>query len=428
MSESLLIEILDSLRARTDVVAAWLAGSRGRRTNDAFSDIDIWVAIDEDSMPAIVADPLSFVHEVTPTIMHVIAPEIAPPGGAFVGSWVAVGDAFCQVDWYLTPCSGATRAPETLMVLGEVPVAELAAPAPLSNDQRREKVIDNLVLALQMINNMVKHARRNSTWRALEHARHADSFLVIASHMHMTSSAPGFVARSQTLLPELARPDERGLQQIATHLTDRVERLTVYADVAALFAAPIAAMRATIMKWGGMSEAALATASGLKLLPEAEYYASLPRRRVAAGQLLTNPAGEILLVETTYKPEWEIPGGICDAGESPRMAARREAREEIGIDREPGDLLVIDHVAHPAPKGDMLIFVYDGGVISDPDEIIVDHVEIAAVHFVSPDQLAVPTKPAMTRRLLAAVQARGLARPIEIGSDLPGMQQTSASL
>jgi ADP-ribose pyrophosphatase YjhB (NUDIX family) len=134
--------------------------------------------------------------------------------------------------------------------------------------------------------------------------------------------------------------------------------------------------------------------------------------------LFTNAVGDILLLETTYKVGWEIPGGHADAGESPRTAAKREAREELGLEIEPGPLLVLQHEAAPSPRGDMLAFVFEGGVVTDPSTLRPDNVEIAAVHFVPLPQVHQHTSATMHARLQAAMRARQQGHPIEIGSDL----------
>jgi 8-oxo-dGTP pyrophosphatase MutT (NUDIX family) len=62
-----------------------------------------------------------------------------------------------------------------------------------------------------------------------------------------------------------------------------------------------------------------------------EVWAALPRKRLGAGVVLLDGAGRVLLVEPTYKPGWETPGGMVEANESPRAAAARECQEEIGV-------------------------------------------------------------------------------------------------
>ncbi|MGZ4752474.1 MAG: NUDIX domain-containing protein [Oryzihumus sp.] len=64
--------------------------------------------------------------------------------------------------------------------------------------------------------------------------------------------------------------------------------------------------------------------------------------RVGAGALITNPSHEVLLVKPTDKDAWEISGGLVEAGESPRAAATRELREELGLDVTVGRLLAVD--------------------------------------------------------------------------------------
>lgn len=50
-----------------------------------------------------------------------------------------------------------------------------------------------------------------------------------------------------------------------------------------------------------------------------------PRHLVAAAACVLNPAGEVLLVRTTYRADtWEMPGGQVEVGEPPDLAAARE--------------------------------------------------------------------------------------------------------
>jgi 8-oxo-dGTP diphosphatase len=85
--------------------------------------------------------------------------------------------------------------------------------------------------------------------------------------------------------------------------------------------------------------------------------------RVAAGVLFNDGLGGILLVRPTYKPFWDLPGGYVEVGESPRQAAVREVKEELGIDVDANALLSVDWAPHK-DEGDKLLFIFDGGTLS----------------------------------------------------------------
>ncbi len=49
--------------------------------------------------------------------------------------------------------------------------------------------------------------------------------------------------------------------------------------------------------------------------------------------IITNLSGDVLLLKHSYGPaEWSLPGGGLGRGEDPMAAARREVREELGIE------------------------------------------------------------------------------------------------
>jgi 8-oxo-dGTP pyrophosphatase MutT (NUDIX family) len=92
-----------------------------------------------------------------------------------------------------------------------------------------------------------------------------------------------------------------------------------------------------------------------------DYTAGLPSKRMGAGVLFRNAAGDVLLVEPTYTDHWEIPGGTVEADESPRAAAVREVVEELGLATSPGRLLVVDWVPPRAGRTEGLMLIFDGG-------------------------------------------------------------------
>jgi len=51
------------------------------------------------------------------------------------------------------------------------------------------------------------------------------------------------------------------------------------------------------------------------------------------------------------KGQWSIPGGVVELGETLRQAAAREAKEETGLEVEPGEVLeVVDRIIRDAER------------------------------------------------------------------------------
>lgn len=134
---------------------------------------------------------------------------------------------------------------------------------------------------------------------------------------------------------------------------------------------------------------------------------SLPTKRVAAGALIRDANGSVLLVKPTYKEGWEIPGGVVEQGESPKEAAGRECLEELGREVEIGDLLCVHYSDRGRLPGDAVVFVFDGGLSSArPDDLVLPADELSAAAFVPPAELGGHLPPIMVSRLHASLTAR----------------------
>jgi 8-oxo-dGTP diphosphatase len=57
-----------------------------------------------------------------------------------------------------------------------------------------------------------------------------------------------------------------------------------------------------------------------------------PSYSVGAMCLVEREDGDVLLVRQSYRDGWAAPGGLLQRGEEPDAGARREAREEVGVD------------------------------------------------------------------------------------------------
>lgn len=150
------------------------------------------------------------------------------------------------------------------------------------------------------------------------------------------------------------------------------------------------------------------------------YLAGLPKKRTAAGALFTDGRGRILLVEPTYKPYWQLPGGVVNADESPLAATTRSVRRELGLTVVPGRLLAVDWVRPSPGRVEGLLFIYDGPTLSSEqiESIVLPAPELRAWKWCADDELAQRLPSHMLRRTRAALQARsdGATRYLEDGS------------
>lgn len=146
---------------------------------------------------------------------------------------------------------------------------------------------------------------------------------------------------------------------------------------------------------------------GWGVLDRLKFLATLPRKRVAAGALIRDEQGRICIVEPTYKPQWQFPGGTVEANESPATGCRREVLEELGLEVQIGRLLGIGWVLEDKDPDGALIMVYDGGVLT-PDRIaaiVLPSDELSAYRFVPSAEVGRWVSQLNARRAVAALRA-----------------------
>jgi 8-oxo-dGTP diphosphatase len=149
------------------------------------------------------------------------------------------------------------------------------------------------------------------------------------------------------------------------------------------------------------------------------WFTSLPGVVVAAGGLITDPGGKVLLVKPNYRDLWSLPGGICEHGEPPHVGCERELAEELGLDIPAGRLLVTDwSQPYGAKARPIMHFVFDGGQLNDGSGIVVQEAELDGFEFVAGADLPRYLPAYGLARVRGAVRARESARSIFLPHDV----------
>jgi RimJ/RimL family protein N-acetyltransferase/8-oxo-dGTP pyrophosphatase MutT (NUDIX family) len=137
----------------------------------------------------------------------------------------------------------------------------------------------------------------------------------------------------------------------------------------------------------------------------------LPRKRAIGQVLIRDTEQRVLLCQLTYKRDWDLPGGVVEVGESPRLAAFREVEEELGLSLPVGDLLLTDWLPPWGGWDDAVCLVFDGGIHESSlvDRIVKQAREIRDARFCTLDEIDERAADFTARRIRAALANRPLA-------------------
>ncbi|WP_055697194.1 NUDIX hydrolase [Streptomyces silaceus] len=143
---------------------------------------------------------------------------------------------------------------------------------------------------------------------------------------------------------------------------------------------------------------------------------------LAAGVLLFDEQDRVLLVDPTYKPGWEFPGGVVEPGEAPARAGVREVAEETGIQLTGTPRLLVADWEPPIPPGyGGMRLLFDGGRLDGGEvRMLLPGPELRAWRFVTEEEAAGLLPAVRYARLRWALRARERGTTLYLEAGAPG--------
>jgi hypothetical protein len=98
------------------VAAVWLVGSLAQAAGDAWSDVDLALAVSDEDLDGLVERRRCEFARFGELLVAIDAPN-APAGGGYLGAAYALGELPLWVDWYLWPRSTARRPSDARVLI-----------------------------------------------------------------------------------------------------------------------------------------------------------------------------------------------------------------------------------------------------------------------------------------------------------------------
>lgn len=237
--EALFQQVLAVLQADQRIVAAWLFGSHGRRTSDAFSDLDLWVVVKDESVKTIIEERQSYVSQIDRPVLLLEAPQNAPAGGAYLMALYAGQVGVHQVDWYWQRQSDASLPRHAMLLFdrGGIPqdmrqeqLDPQATPLTPTEQERTEQATQRSTFFWAMSNIAVKSILRHQAWAAVSHI---DNLRWLVDEMKrlvgLSTTREGQEEWRTSVLPPIHRDEQmamlRETAQVMEQLTPAIEAI-----------------------------------------------------------------------------------------------------------------------------------------------------------------------------------------------------------
>jgi hypothetical protein len=167
--EQLLTKIIAAISGDDRFVAAWLTGSYSRSNQDALSDIDISIVVNDEHSDVLCYRSSQVSAQTTPERMEIFTRfgEIAflhennnnaPEGGTFTNTIYA--QTALIIDWIMIPQKTAQRSSPSQLLFDRVGIPEANPIAPETLEQRAEKASEITAFFWMMMAMTVKYLVR----------------------------------------------------------------------------------------------------------------------------------------------------------------------------------------------------------------------------------------------------------------------------
>lgn len=167
--EQLLAKIIATISGGDRFVAAWLTGSYSRSNQDALSDIDISIVVNDEHSKALCRHSAQVGPQTTPERMEIFTQfgEIAflhennnnaPEGGTFTN--IIYAQNALIIDWIMIPQKTAQRSSPSQIIFDRVGIPEANPIAPETLEQRAEKASEITAFFWMMMAMTVKYLVR----------------------------------------------------------------------------------------------------------------------------------------------------------------------------------------------------------------------------------------------------------------------------